>query len=70
LLVSSPDGNVSVGHPYLDGVSVNTEVLKHVRSKKIIVFKKKRRHNYRRKAGHRQWLTVLKVGEIVFPKAV
>ena len=43
---------------------VIAEVLEHKRSKKIIVFKKKRRHNYRRKNGHRQDVTVLRVKSI------
>jgi large subunit ribosomal protein L21 len=52
----------------LNGAVVKTEVLKHVRNKKIIIFKKKRRHNYRRKNGHRQWMTVLKVTDISLAK--
>ena len=41
--------------------SVAAEVMSHVRGDKIIVFKKKRRHNYRRKNGHRSELTVLRI---------
>ena len=40
------------------------QVIEQIKDKKIIVFKKKRRHNYRRKIGHRQDLTLLKVKEI------
>jgi large subunit ribosomal protein L21 len=43
------------------GAAVTAEVVEHIRSDKVIVFKKKRRHNYRRKNGHRQSLTVLRV---------
>lgn len=64
VLFVSSDGKVTVGTPVIAGAVVNTEVLKHVRSDKIIVFKKKRRHNYRRKAGHRQWMTILKIKDI------
>ena len=56
------DGDkVSVGTPILSGASVTAEVVDHDRGPKIIVFKKKRRQNYRRKKGHRQDLTVLKI---------
>ena len=44
--------------------SVKAKVLKHLRSPKVIVFKKKRRHNYRRKLGHRQPLTLLEITEV------
>lgn len=66
LLASLENGDVRVGDPVVLGARVDAEVLKHVRNEKIIVFKKKRRHNYRRKKGHRQWMTVLKVTEISF----
>ncbi|MEL7486595.1 MAG: 50S ribosomal protein L21 [Pseudomonadota bacterium] len=57
--------NVTVGAPMIDGASVAGEILEQARAKKIIVFKKRRRQNYRRKKGHRQNLTVLKVTEIL-----
>ena len=53
-----------VGHPLLEKAKVQVEVLEHKQCDKVIVFKKKRRHNYRRKNGHRQWVSVLKVKEI------
>lgn len=43
------------------GAAVTAEVVEQVRTDKVLVFKKKRRHNYRRKNGHRQALTVLRV---------
>jgi len=43
------------------GAAVTAEVVEQIRSDKVIIFKKKRRHNYRRKNGHRQSLTVLRV---------
>ena len=54
-----------VGLPYISGASVKAEVLEHTRGKKIIVFKKKRRKNYRRKHGHKQDISVLRVVDIV-----
>ncbi|HET6519851.1 MAG TPA: 50S ribosomal protein L21 [Geminicoccaceae bacterium] len=53
-----------IGTPLVQGASVTVEVLDQTRGPKIIVFKKKRRKNYRRKKGHRQDLTVLRVREI------
>jgi large subunit ribosomal protein L21 len=53
-----------VGSPLVAGAVVTAEVLEHKRGDKILVFKKKRRHNYRRTKGHRQNITVLKITEI------
>jgi large subunit ribosomal protein L21 len=53
-----------VGTPVVAGASVRAKILQQPRGTKIIVFKKKRRKNYRRKRGHRQELTVLKIEEI------
>ena len=55
---------VSAGAPLLAGASVSAELVEHRRADKIIVFKKKRRQNYRRKNGHRQHQTVLRITEI------
>ena len=55
---------VTTGAPLLGGASVSAMVVEQTRADKIIVFKKKRRHNYRRKNGHRQYQTVLKITEI------
>jgi len=54
-----------VGNPFIKGAYVKAEVLSHAKADKIIVFKKKRRHNYRRKAGHRQNLTNVLIKEII-----
>ncbi len=56
------DGDdVKVGSPTVSGASVAAEVVAHGRSRKIVVFKKKRRKNYRRKNGHRQQYTEIKI---------
>lgn len=52
------------GTPRLDGAQVKATVLEQKRDDKVLIFKKKRRHNYRRKNGHRQSLTVLRINEI------
>jgi len=57
--------DVTIGAPMVDGASVAAEILEQGRAKKIIVFKKRRRQNYRRKAGHRQLQTVLRVTDIL-----
>ncbi len=58
------DDQTRVGTPIVEGASVKAEVLDHGRDKKIIVFKKKRRQDYRKKQGHRQSFTELKITAI------
>ena len=53
-----------IGTPLVAGASVKAQVLKQTRDDKIIVFKKKRRQNYRRKNGHRQDITLVKITDI------
>ena len=53
-----------VGSPLLKGAKVLAEIVKQFRDEKVIIFKKRRRHNYRRKKGHRQYLTEIKITEI------
>ncbi len=60
ILMVGEAANVTVGAPFVDGANVEFEILEQTRSDKVIVFKKKRRQNYRRKKGHRQHLTVLR----------
>ena len=55
---------ISTGTPLVAGATVSAELVEHRRADKIIVFKKKRRQNYRRKNGHRQHQTVLRITEI------
>ncbi|MBP3616197.1 MAG: 50S ribosomal protein L21 [Alphaproteobacteria bacterium] len=54
-----------VGTPLVAGAKVKAEVVDQIRDDKVIVFKKKRRQNYRRKQGHRQYLTVIKITDII-----
>ena len=53
-----------VGTPTIEGASVVATVVEQKRDDKVLVFKKKRRQNYRRTRGHRQYITVLKIKEI------
>ena len=64
VLMVGDDKNATIGAPLVAGASVTATVLEQARAGKIIVFKKKRRKNYRRKAGHRQDLTVLRINDI------
>lgn len=58
------EGNVQVGSPTLEGVSVTAEVLRHGRTDKIMVFKRKRRKGYRRRQGHRQGFTEIRIDQV------
>ena len=65
VLMIGDDGKApSVGMPFLEQAAVFAEVVQQTRGDKIIVFKKKRRKGYRRKHGHRQALTVLRITDI------
>jgi len=65
VLLASDGKDVQVGEPMVDGAKVKAEVVRHGRDKKIIVFKRKRRKGYRRKQGHRQGFTEIRVDEIL-----
>ena len=65
LLLRDPDsGDCRVGSPYLEGAQVSASVVAHFRDRKIIVFKRKRRKGYRKKQGHRQYRTQVRVEAI------
>ena len=56
--------DLQIGKPSLSGASVGATVLGHQKGDKVIVFKKKRRKGYRKKNGHRQQFTKIKIGSI------
>ena len=60
LLLTDGDA-VQVGAPLLSGVSVSGEIVEHGRTRKVIAFKKRRRQNSRRKRGHRQHITTVRI---------
>jgi large subunit ribosomal protein L21 len=64
LMVGDENGQ-TIGAPLVDGAAVSATVLEQMRDRKIIVFKKQRRQNYRRRNGHRQHLTVLRIDDIL-----
>jgi large subunit ribosomal protein L21 len=65
VLMFSREGTTRVGAPTVTGVSVSAEVVEQTRGPKVIAFKKRRRKNSRRKRGHRQDLTVVRILEIL-----
>jgi large subunit ribosomal protein L21 len=64
LMVGDDGGEAKIGSPLVDGAQVTAEVLEQGKAPKVLVFKKKRRKNYRRTRGHRQLQTVLRIRDI------
>jgi large subunit ribosomal protein L21 len=58
------DGKVTIGVPNINGAKVSASVLGHLKGDKVIVFKKKRRKGYRKKNGHRQQFSKIKIESI------
>jgi large subunit ribosomal protein L21 len=64
ILAFSADGAKLATGKDVSGAKVSAKVLSHIRNEKVVVFKKRRRQNYRRKAGHRQHKTILEITDI------
>ena len=65
VLSCNVDNKDYIGSPYLNNVEVKIEILENKKDKKVLVFKKRRRHNSRRLNGHRQSLSVVKINDIL-----
>lgn len=65
VLLVEDDGKTLIGTPFVENARVRAEVVENFKDKKILVFKKKRRKQYRRTRGHRQELTRVKIEEII-----
>ena len=65
VLMVGKEGDVKVGSPFVDGAAVAGEIVDQGRGRKIIIFKKRRRQNSRRKNGHRQYMTTVKITDIL-----
>ena len=65
VLACNVDNKDYIGSPYLNNVEVKIEILENKKDKKVLVFKKRRRHNSRRLNGHRQSLSVVKINDIL-----
>ena len=63
------NGAITVGAPVIDGVTVVAKIVEHVKGDKVIVFKKKRRKGYKKRNGHRQYLTQIQISGITVPGA-
>src|SRR5690554_1154189 len=61
VLLLDNNGTITLGAPAIEGASVEAKVLQHLKGDKVIVFKKKRRKGYRKKNGHRQYLTQIEI---------
>jgi len=64
VLMIGGDGAAKVGAPTIEGATVSAELVEQARGDKVIVFKKQRRQNHRRKRGHRQNLSVVRITDI------
>jgi large subunit ribosomal protein L21 len=64
VLMVDNDGEVNIGAPVIEGAKVTAKVLSHLKGDKVIVFKKKRRKGYRKKNGHRQYLSQIQIETI------
>jgi len=64
VLMVAEEGRVRIGRPILDNATVSATVVEHGRRRKVIVFKYRAKQRYRRKAGHRQWYTRLRIDAI------
>ena len=65
VLLFSNDDNIKVGKPYLENSEVTGRITRHGKNGKIVVFKYKKRKGYRRKQGHRQHFTLVRIEDIV-----
>ena len=68
VLMVTGEGKTLIGTPMISDAKVMGQVVAHDRDNKVIVFKKKRRKNYRRKKGHRQHKTVVRITSITMPE--
>jgi len=64
VLLVNKEGEVKIGTPYVESAVVTAEIIEQKRGPKIIVFKKKPKKGYKRKKGHRQYITVIEIKEI------
>jgi large subunit ribosomal protein L21 len=64
VLIFSDGQQVQIGRPLVEGVSVRATIIEHGRSSKIVIFKHKRRKDYRKRQGHRQSFTTVRVENI------
>ena len=64
VLLNNKDGKVTVGTPTVKSAKVTAKIVEHLKGDKVIVFKKKRRKGYKRRKGHRSYLTKLSIESV------
>lgn len=64
IVLANIDDKTTIGTPIIKNSSAKARIIRHFKDEKVIVFRKNRRHNFRRKNGHRQHMTLLEVEEI------
>lgn len=67
VLLLSSDEAVAVGRPVIEGAKVTGQIVEQTKGEKLVVYKFKRRKDYRRRNGHRQQLTAVKINDVVAP---
>lgn len=65
VLLVDNSGTVKVGTPNVEGASISAKILSHMKSDKVIVFKKRRRKGYQKSNGHRQYMTKIQIEDIL-----
>ncbi len=64
ILAYGDDKNIEVGTPHIDGAKVEADLIKNSKNRTILIFKKRRRQNSRRKNGHRQQFSLIRINKI------
>ena len=64
VLLINNDDNMELGSPLIEGAKVEAKVIKQTKNKTVLIFKKRRRHNSRRKNGHRQKMSIVQITKI------
>ena len=64
ILLVDNEGSISIGAPTVAGATVSAKIVEHLKGEKVIIFKKKRRKGYKKKNGHRQYLTKVLIEDI------
>ncbi|ADB38500.1 MULTISPECIES: 50S ribosomal protein L21 [Spirosoma] len=64
VLLVDNEGSITIGAPTVAGATVSAKIVEHLKGEKVIIFKKKRRKGYKKKNGHRQYLTKVMIEDI------
>jgi large subunit ribosomal protein L21 len=67
VLILSKNGSLSMGKPVVAGAKVTGKIVEHTRGEKLVVYKFRRRKNYRLRNGHRQYYTAVEIADVVAP---